>query len=317
MKVRSIIKKLSKTYSVVIIPDSNACVRKLSVKAPLLKLLIVLILLASITASLVLINSPAKIVNELNAEKESNESLLRQIDNLSKVIDQQNKTLVLNKNQVEQLQKNDEDAQSKIQDFIKMYTAVADGYTTKTNRGSSAQNISRELSDLTELSSYVEKLSEAYNPDAKLAAQLKESSDKLEKYMDAIPTLIPAKGKITSPFGMRYHPIEKINKVHQGVDINASYGDPILAAASGTIEISGIYGGYGKCVIIDHGNGCRTIYGHSSKLLVKEGQTVKKGQKIALVGSTGLSTGPHLHFEIRVGNTPVDPTQYVDFGSAK
>lgn len=317
MKVMNVLKKLNKTYSVVIIPNSNASVRKLSVKAPLLKLFFVLILLAVITISAVVINSPAKIVEELQAEKESNEDLLQQIGNLSQIIDQQNKTLDLSKTQVEQLQKNNTDSKVKIQNFIKMYNDVAEGYITKTNRGSSAQNISKELSAMTELSSYVSELNEGFNSNAKLSAQFEEANVRLEKYIDAIPTLVPAKGKISSPFGIRFHPIEKVNKVHQGIDIGGSVGDSIAAAASGTVELSGIYGGYGRCVIVDHGNGYRTIYGHCSKLLVKEGQTVKKGDKIALVGSTGNSTGPHLHFEIRIGNTPVDPVQYVDFSSAK
>jgi len=85
-----------------------------------------------------------------------------------------------------------------------------------------------------------------------------------------------------------------------------------LASATGKVTLSDWYGNYGKCVIIDHGYGLSTLYGHCQTLLVKEGQTVKKGDKIATVGSTGRSTGPHLHFEVRLNGVPVDPLQYLD-----
>jgi len=123
----------------------------------------------------------------------------------------------------------------------------------------------------------------------------------------------PAPGytSITSPFGMRYHPILKTRKLHTGEDIGAPYGATIIAADSGTVIFSGWMGAYGQATIIDHGDGVSTLYGHQSELFVSEGQTVAKGQTIGKVGSTGWSTGPHLHFEVRVNGSPVDPTGYV------
>lgn len=125
--------------------------------------------------------------------------------------------------------------------------------------------------------------------------------------------LWPIKGssKISSYFGMRMHLILKKNKMHTGVDISASHGTSIIAASGGTVIMADWFGGYGKTVIIDHGSSKSTLYAHASKLLVKEGQEVKTGQKIAEVGSTGLSTGPHLHFEVREKGTPVNPLKYV------
>lgn len=118
---------------------------------------------------------------------------------------------------------------------------------------------------------------------------------------------LPVRGSVTSRFGYRVHPILGVYKMHAGVDIAAPYGSPVTAAASGTVVYSGWLGGYGKVVIIDHGNGTSTLYGHCSKLLVKVGEEVRQGQEIAKVGSTGFSTGPHLHFEKRLNGVPVNP----------
>ena len=121
----------------------------------------------------------------------------------------------------------------------------------------------------------------------------------------------PASGPITSPFGWRTHPIFGTTRYHSGVDIGADYGDAVAAADSGVVVFAGWYGGYGKAVIIDHGGGISTLYGHNSELLVSEGQRVRKGEIISRVGSTGYSTGPHLHFEVRQDGSPVDPMGYL------
>lgn len=121
----------------------------------------------------------------------------------------------------------------------------------------------------------------------------------------------PNNGRLSSPFGWRRHPILGYRRFHSGLDFAASYGSTIRAADTGMVIFSGWYGGYGKAIIINHGNGISTLYGHSSNLYVTEGQRVKRGQAIAAVGSTGLSTGPHLHFEVRKNGTPVNPANYL------
>jgi murein DD-endopeptidase MepM/ murein hydrolase activator NlpD len=121
----------------------------------------------------------------------------------------------------------------------------------------------------------------------------------------------PDSHRITSDYGMRYHPILKERRMHTGMDIGARSGTPILAADSGKVIFAGSYGAYGNAVIIDHGGGISTLYGHMSVIMVKSGQSVTKGKQIGKVGSTGWTTGPHLHFEVRKNGSPVNPHSYV------
>ena len=147
-------------------------------------------------------------------------------------------------------------------------------------------------------------------------------ADKLEKEILAKQSaeqyaggemLWPAPGnyRITSYFGNRPHPIYGYASNHSGMDIGCATGSSVVAANDGTVILSGWYGAYGNCVIIDHGGGIVTVYGHHSKNLVKEGDKVTRGQQIALSGNTGMSTGPHLHFEVRVNGIRKDPLDYL------
>lgn len=121
----------------------------------------------------------------------------------------------------------------------------------------------------------------------------------------------PCNGPITSPFGYRTHPIFGTTIYHSGIDIGVDYNTPIHAADGGTVILAGWCGGYGNAVIIDHGNGLQTLYGHNTSVVVSEGQTVSQGQVIAYSGSTGYSTGPHCHFEVRRNGEAVDPMGYL------
>jgi len=126
-----------------------------------------------------------------------------------------------------------------------------------------------------------------------------------------LPALKPVlHGIKTSGYGLRYHPVFKIWRHHDGVDINAPKGTPIYASADGDVSLAGVNGGLGKMVIINHKYGFTTGYGHMNRILVRAGQKVKRGEKIGEVGNTGITTGTHLHYEVKFRGTSVDPSLY-------
>ena len=131
-----------------------------------------------------------------------------------------------------------------------------------------------------------------------------------------VPLRKPMTGDIdeSSPFGIRTDPIVHEAAMHTGIDFRGDTGDPIHATASGTVTIAGLSGGYGKMVEIDHGNGVATRYGHLSQIDVDVGDAVRSGQTVGKLGSTGRSTGPHLHYEVRVKGEAVDPQKFLDAG---
>jgi murein DD-endopeptidase MepM/ murein hydrolase activator NlpD len=143
---------------------------------------------------------------------------------------------------------------------------------------------------------------------ARIAAELRGGSSKGSgRYAGTMTWPCPGYTRVGSTFGMRYHPILHYNRMHSGIDVSAPKGTALVAAGSGVIISAGWRGGYGNCVMIDHGDGLVTVYAHMSSISVSDGQKVTSGQRVGAVGSTGLSTGPHLHFEVRVNGNAVDP----------
>jgi len=140
-------------------------------------------------------------------------------------------------------------------------------------------------------------------------------SDLIKQYQTRFthtPSITPLSGRLSAGFGWRRHPIFRTMEFHQGLDVMTWYGAPIRAAADGVVEKADWNYGYGKAVIIDHGYGIKTLYGHLSRFLVRQGMTVRKGQWIAEAGSTGISTGVHLHYELRKEETATSPVPYLN-----
>ena len=128
---------------------------------------------------------------------------------------------------------------------------------------------------------------------------------------NAAPNLWPVEGQITGSFGERIDPFNGEGAFHSGVDISASVGSPVIAPADGVVTFADFLGGYGRAVMVDHGHGISTRYGHLASFAVAAGQRIHRGDTIGYVGQSGRSTGPHLHYEVRINDTPVNPYKYL------
>ena len=159
--------------------------------------------------------------------------------------------------------------------------------------------------------SYAELQATSQDIEARIRARQQQGASAGQVVHGSGVLIWPTSGPITSPFGYRIHPIFGTQIYHSGIDIGVDTGTPIMAADSGVVVEADWLGGYGYAVVIDHGNGLSTLYGHNSELAVSPGQSVQQGQVIAYAGSTGYSTGPHCHFEVRVDGSPVDPMGYL------
>ena len=182
------------------------------------------------------------------------------------------------------------------------------------------ENAKLELTD--EETELQQKIQEYKDEEARIEFLIQEAANSYEytgEYTGGVMLWPVAKSGtyITSSYGARTHPIQGVTKFHTGLDIgNAGFGAPVIAAADGIVTLASYYGGYGNCVMINHGNGVSTLYGHGQKILTEVGKEVKKGDVIMEVGSTGVSTGPHLHFEVRVNGQHTSPIPYLQGASS-
>ncbi len=215
------------------------------------------------------------------------------------------------------IKKTIEDAKKEMEDILKRQKESAEALTLK--KQTLETSLAEKQKLLNELEKDVEKYKAIYEAAEAAEAQLiRENQSAMSyganpvKYSGGVMAWpVPSSKRITSEYGYRIHPVYGSKKFHSGIDIAAGYGVDIVAAADGTVTLSADNGGYGKCLIINHGSGISTLYGHNSVLLVSKGQKVTKGQVIAKAGSTGVSTGPHLHFEVRVNGSTTNPIQYL------
>lgn len=248
-----------------------------------------------------------------------NQVLKQNLESLASINSQQRKLLEEKTNQINKLMAFEDALDGKISDIAEKYREMTDTYVAsrvEENIASRSGNRDSQrdfIADVNDLKDILITLSEINN-DSELSkiADLSETEEKLRNYLNSIPTAWPVSGTISAGYGYRIHPVYKKRMFHEGIDISAPYGTSIKATADGTVKLAEYYGGYGNCVIIDHGYGISTLYGHASKILVKAGQKVKKGDVIAKVGSTGVSTGPHLHYEIQINGSHIDPMIYLE-----
>jgi murein DD-endopeptidase MepM/ murein hydrolase activator NlpD len=150
------------------------------------------------------------------------------------------------------------------------------------------------------------------------AARQEQSLRELQEYFDdqrsllaSTPSIWPTRGWVTSDFGTRLDPYSADRQMHEGLDVATPHGQPVQTPSDGVVVFSGVEGGYGKVLVLDHGYGVKTRYGHLSEVFVKLGDRVKRGDKVAAVGNTGKSTGPHLHYEVRVNGIPENPRKFI------
>lgn len=162
--------------------------------------------------------------------------------------------------------------------------------------------------DLSKSIEYIDEITHQFEYEKNYLHQISRTLNKNKGLYKAIPALKPCEGTLgTQGFGMRLHPIYNVYRMHEGIDIITDVGTPVIAPGDGIVVFAGTRGGFGKTLEIDHGFGYSTMYAHLSDIKVQEGQSVKRGDLVAKTGSTGLSVGPHLHYEVKHNGIHVDP----------
>jgi murein DD-endopeptidase MepM/ murein hydrolase activator NlpD len=164
----------------------------------------------------------------------------------------------------------------------------------------------------------LEALGQEINSRERSFRELKALLEEKRSLLDSTPTIWPVKGLVTAGYGFRTSPFTGQREMHEGLDVAAPHGTPVVATADGVVSFTGPLSAFGNVVFINHGHGFTTFYAHNTSIRAKEGQTVKRGEVIAYVGATGRATGPHVHYEVQVNGTTVNPMKYiVDQSGAK
>ena len=299
-------KKEKEYLSILFVPHSTGDIKEYRLTAFHTKLVItIIVMLASLACMAYFIVTT---VNE-------NTRLKNSISELSDLNSQQ--LILLNDkiSEIQSLRDKEEAINGIIREYADKHREITETYISGLITGNASRSGDRSVSsfsaEIKELNEILKSINEI-NSSADNLVDLTETEEKLQEYLDSIPTLWPVVGRISDKFGYRTDPFTRKKTYHEGLDIAASSGTDIKAAADGKVIFSGQKSGYGNVVILEHDHQIKTVYAHASKLLVEAGQQVQKGDEIAKVGSTGRSTGPHLHFEVLVGGTPVDPLEYLE-----
>jgi len=246
-------------------------------------------------------------MNVANAEKAELERLREVNVAQSKQIEQLAKTTAVLQDDMSRLNKLDAEIRRLVNNDE--LPASRSGAARPTPKGGQGGPYSKP--QLAELTNLVNELSATAKAREESLTALRQALIERNARLAATPSIWPAWGEVTSRYGWRSSPWGWGSDWHPGIDIACDYGSPIVAAADGTVIYSGWFGGYGKMIEIDHHNGIVTIYAHNAENLVDVGARVKKGDTIAYVGTTGNSTGPHVHYEVRVNGTTVNPANFL------
>lgn len=303
---RHVSKEKCRKYTIMVIPEKAGYTKTFDLKKKSFSIVVI----TSITIFLGISSFALYSLGKFHKSKESYDSLEKKYISLKqenldtlKNIKSLEKTNGFQEKQINEFQDKTEKINKNLSQLMELETKIKvllndEGIKKKLSRGGSTKtqgfNIQEDI-------------------DLKIA-NLQNLVDAINKQISVqrkIPSILPCRGIITSYFGNRFHPVAKRYKFHSGVDIANDKGTPIHAAGDGVISFAGRMGGYGNIVIINHENGYESLYGHNSKLLVKEGQVIKKGEEIALMGTTGVSTGNHSHFEVRKNKKPINPFNLV------
>ena len=195
---------------------------------------------------------------------------------------------------------------------------AAGGADTLSSRSLMVAAVAHQTPPTDNLPMELDRLSHEMNNRTKSFQELIDQLEAKRSVLASTPTIWPVKGWLTAGFGYRRSPFTGLRQMHEGVDISNSVGTPVIAPADGMVSYAGPLGGFGNVISIDHGHNISTFYAHLQQHKVSQGQRIKRGDLVALVGTTGRATGPHLHYEIQVNGSPVDPSKYIiDPGTVK
>jgi murein DD-endopeptidase MepM/ murein hydrolase activator NlpD len=286
-----------KKYTVLIIPEGSHRVRRFSVKRGVVRMVVVGFLAAALAFSALAVHSYRTNVNqdELHTLRARNWHLQTQLRSLSGNLDDLRRQLVV-------LAQND----AKVRVMAKLSRPKADAPD-----GIGGPSEDEAANDFSNLQHKIDQIRRAIDLRRESQEEIQGLLNDQRSLAASTPEGWPVKGWLTSGFGRRIDPFTHKMGFHPGLDIAAHIGTPVYATADGIVVRAGITSGYGKLVVIDSGYGYRIYYGHNSKIFVKVGQRVHRGDRIAAVGNTGRSTGPHCHYEVRLNGMPINPKKFL------
>lgn len=294
-----------KFYTVLVLPDASSQIRKFHIAKPLLGAL-------AVTASLIFVaflffiyqavslNGHMLELRRLRGTASQQAHLLEKIDRLG--------------NEMVRLREFDlrlrTAAGLEAKEGENSFLGVG-GADSLSSRALMVAAVAHQTPSTDDLTKELDRLSREMNDRSKSFQELIDQLEAKRSVLASTPTIWPVKGWLTAGFGYRRSPFTGLRQMHEGVDISNTVGTPVIAPADGLVSYAGPLGGFGNVISIDHGHKISTFYGHLHRQRVSQGERVRRGDVIAFVGTTGRATGPHLHYEIQVNGSAVDPSKYV------